>query len=191
MCIRDRAASNPMPENPYQWSDSTVENILANRQYTGCAVNFATTTVSYKVHKTVYRPPEEQQIIPDMQEPIISEKQWLRVQELREHRRRPTKTGRTSLFSGLVYCPDCGAKLHFAAAKSITRNQEHFRCSNYKSGRGKCTVHFIRDVVLERIAVSYTHLPMGKVPPSCVAVNCDIIHIMLHSIGQNFRREMP
>ena len=146
-----RAASNPMPENPYQWSDSTVENILANRQYTGCAVNFATTTVSYTVHKTVYRPPEEQQIIPDMQDPIISEKQWLRVQELREHRRRPTKTGRTSLFSGLVYCPDCGAKLHFAAAKSITRNQEHFRCSNYKSGRGKCTVHFIRDVVLERI----------------------------------------
>ena len=54
-----RAANNPMPENPYQWSDSTAQNILANRQYTGCAVNFATTTVSYKVHKTVYRPPEK------------------------------------------------------------------------------------------------------------------------------------
>ena len=33
-----------------------------------------------------------------------------------------SKTGRTSLFSGLVYCPDCGAKLHFSAAKSMTRN---------------------------------------------------------------------
>lgn len=33
----------------------------------------------------------------------------------------------------------------------MTRNQEHFRCSNYKSGRGECTVHYIRDVVLERI----------------------------------------
>ena len=41
--------------------------------------------------------------------------------------------------------------MHFAAAKSLTRNQEHFRCSNYKSGRGSCTVHFIRDVVLEKI----------------------------------------
>ena len=69
------------------------------------------------------------------------------------HRRRPTKTGRTSLFSGLVYCPDCGAKLHFSAAKSMTRNQEHFRCANYKSGRGNCTVHYIRDVVLERIVL--------------------------------------
>ena len=88
-----------------------------------------------------------------MQEPIISEDVWLRVQELRKNRRRPTATGRTSLFSGLVFCPDCGAKLHFAAAKSITRNQEHFRCSNYKSGRGTCTTHYIRDVVLEKIVL--------------------------------------
>lgn len=140
-------------QNPYAWDQKTVVGILENRQYTGCAVNFKTTTVSYKVHKTVYRPQEEQQIIPDMQEPIISEEEWLRVQELREHRRRPTKTGRTSLFSGLVYCPDCGAKLHFCAAKSLKRNQEFWRCSNYKDGRGKCQIHFIRDVVLERIVL--------------------------------------
>lgn len=86
-----------------------------------------------------------------MQEPIISEEKRLRVQELRSHKRRLTATGRTSLFSGLVYCADRGAKLHFAAAKSMTRNQEHFRCSNYKSGRGNCTIHYIRDVVLEKI----------------------------------------
>lgn len=141
------------PDNPFHWDQKTDVGILENRQYTGCAVNFKTTTVSYKVHKTVYKPKEEYQIIPDMQEAIISEEQWLRVQELREHRRRPTKTGRTSLFSGLVYCYDCKSKLHFAAAKSMTRNQEHFRCSNYKSGRGECTVHYIRDVVLERIVL--------------------------------------
>lgn len=140
-------------QSPYAWDQKTVVGILENMQYTGCAVNFKTTTVSYKVHKTIYKPKEEHQIIPDMQEAIISEEQWLRVQELREHRRRPTKTGRTSLFSGLVYCYDCKAKLHFAAAKSITRNQEHFRCSNYKSGRGECTIHYIRDIVLEKLVL--------------------------------------
>ncbi len=134
-----------------KWDTKTVVNILENRQYTGCAVNFKSTTVSYKVHKVIHNDVEDYQIIPNMQEPIISEDVWLRVQELREHRRRNTATGRTSLFSGLVYCADCGAKLHFAAAKSISRNQEHFRCSNYKSGRGECTVHYIRDVVLEEI----------------------------------------
>ncbi len=148
-----RKHAQKAPANPYAWDQKTVVGILENRQYTGCAVNFKTTTVSYKVHKTIYKPKEEYQIIPDMQEAIISEEQWLRVQELREHRRRPTKTGRTSLFSGLVYCPDCGAKLHFSAAKSMTWNQEHFRCANYKSGRGNCTIHYIRDVVLERIVL--------------------------------------
>lgn len=56
-----------------------------------------------------------------------------------------------SMFSGAAYCPDCGAKLHFNAAKSMTRNQEHFRCSNYKSGCGECAAHYIRDVVLEAV----------------------------------------
>lgn len=146
-----RTHAQKVPSDYCKWDQKTVVGILENRQYTGCAVNFKSTTVSYKVHKKIHNATEDYQIIPNMQEPIISEEQWLRVQELRKHRRRPTATGRASLFSGLVYCADCGAKMHFAAAKSLTRNQEHFRCSNYKSGRGSCTVHFIRDVVLEKI----------------------------------------
>lgn len=146
-----RTHAQKVPSDYCKWNQKTVVGILENRQYTGCAVNFKSTTVSYKVHKKIHNAKEDYQIIPNMQEPIISEEQWLRVQELRKHRRRPTATGRTSLFSGLVYCADCGAKMHFAAAKSLTRNQEHFRCSNYKSGRGECTVHYIRDVVLEKI----------------------------------------
>ena len=146
-----RAASNASPVNPYLWSDSSIENILANRQYTGCAVNFITTTVSYKVHKTIYNPVEEQQVIPNMQEPIISEELFDRVQELRSHKRRNTKTGRASLFAGLLFCPDCGAKLHFCAAKSLKPNQEFYCCANYNSGRGTCKIHYIRNVVLEQI----------------------------------------
>ena len=146
-----RTHAQKVPSDYCKWDQKTVVGILENRQYTGCAVNFKSTTVSYKVHKKIHNATEDYQIIPNMQEPIISEEQWLRVQELRKHRRRPTATGRTSLFSGLVFCADCGAKMHFAAAKSLTRNQEHFRCSNYKSGRGSCTVHFVRDVVLEKI----------------------------------------
>lgn len=109
------------------------------------------TTVSYKVHKVIERPKEEYQVIPDTQEAIISENIWLRVQELRKNKRRNTATGRKSLFSGLVYCSDCGAKLHFCAAKSLKKNQEFFRCANYKDGRGSCSIHFIQDVVLETI----------------------------------------
>ena len=139
--------------NPYAWDQKTVAGILVNQQYTGCTVNFMTTTVSYKVHKTVHKPKDEWQIIPNTQPAIIDEDTWKRVQELREHRIRPTATGRTSLFSGKVFCADCGSKLHFCAAKSLNANQEHYRCSNYKSGRGSCQIHFIRNVVLEKIVL--------------------------------------
>jgi len=89
--------------------------------------------------------------MPNAQEAIIDENTWLRVQELRKNKRRPTATGKTSLFSGLVFCADCGSKLHFCAAKSLKANQEFFRCANYKSGRGECTIHYIRNVALEQI----------------------------------------
>ena len=148
-----RKHSQKVPLNPYNWDQATVVGILENRQYTGCAVNFKSTTVSYKVHKVIHNPVDQQQIIPNMQEPIISEEVWLRVQELRENRRRNTATGRTSLFSGLVFCPDCGAKLHFCASKSLKPNQEFFRCANYKDGRGTCKIHYIRNVVLEKIVL--------------------------------------
>lgn len=146
-----KKTSNPMPANIYGWRDSSIEHILENRQYTGCTVNGKSTTVSYKVHKVIEIPKEEYQVIPDTQEAIISENIWLRVQELRKNKRRNTATGRKSLFSGLVYCADCGAKLHFCAAKSLKKNQEFFRCANYKDGRGSCSIHYIRDVVLETI----------------------------------------
>lgn len=146
-----RATRNPVPINPYLWASDAVKHILENRQYTGCAVNFKSTTVSFKVHKKIYNSVEEQQIIPNMQEPIISEELFDRVQELRSHKRRNTKTGRKSLFAGLLYCPDCGAKLHFCAAKSLKLNQEFYRCANYNSGRGTCDIHYIRNVALEQI----------------------------------------
>ena len=135
----------------YAWTTSSIEHILANRQYTGCTVNFKTTLVSYKVHKTVHNPEEEWQIIPNTQEAIIDEDTFNRVQELRDGRRRNTATGRESLFSGLLYCADCGSKLYFCAAKSIKPHQEFHRCSAYKESRGTCSIHFIREVVLREM----------------------------------------
>lgn len=54
----------------------------------------------------------------------------------------------------MVFCPNCGAKLHFCASKSLKRDQEFFRCANYKNGRGACQIHYIRDVVLQQIVLA-------------------------------------
>lgn len=146
-----KKTSNPMPVNIYHWRENSIVHILENRQYTGCTVNGKSTTVSYKVHKKIEKCQDDYQIIPNTQEAIISKNTWLRMQELRKNKRRNTATGRRSLFSGLVYCADCGSKLHFCTSKSLKKNKEFWRCSSYKDGRGTCTIHFIRDVVLEAI----------------------------------------
>ena len=84
---------------------------------------------------------------------IIDVETFERVQELRRHRRRNTATGRTSLFSGLVCCADCGSKLYFCASKSIKPKQEFHHCSAYKENRGNCSIHYIREVVLKEIVL--------------------------------------
>ena len=139
--------------DPYNWCPETVKHILSNMQYTGCTVNFKFTTVSYKVHKAVYNDSDDWAIIPNTQEPIIDMDTWERVQEIKKHRRRNTATGRESVFSGLVYCGDCHSKMYFCAAKSIKEHQEFFRCSAYKENRGTCSIHYIRNVVLEQLVL--------------------------------------
>ena len=53
------SASHKYPEKPYYWDSSTVAGIIDNRQYTGCTVNFKTTTVSYKVHRVIHKSEDE------------------------------------------------------------------------------------------------------------------------------------
>ena len=85
----------------------------------------------------------------DTQSAIIERGQWERVQALRANKRRPTKTGKTSIFSGLVYCADCGAKLYYCTCNTYRDDsQDHFVCSNYKSNTGSCKIHYIREVTL-------------------------------------------
>ena len=117
-------------------------------------MNFKTYTKSLKFKKRMENPVENQRVFEDTQPAIIEKGQWERVQELRKNKRRPTKTGRTSMFSGLLYCADCGAKLYFCTCNTYKDDsQNHFVCSNYKSNTGSCKIHYIREQVLYRIVL--------------------------------------
>ncbi len=148
-----KPTANKVPSDPYRWCGDTTKRIIDNRQYTGCTINFMSSLISYKVHKRIPNDKSEWQIIPNTQEAIIDETTWERVQELRKSRRRNTATGRESIFSGLVYCADCGSKLYFCASKSITEKQEFYRCAAYKENTGTCSIHYIRDIVLRQLVL--------------------------------------
>ena len=148
-----KATANKTPSDPYRWCGDTTKRIIDNRQYTGCTINFKSSMISYKIHKRLPNDESEWQIIPNTQEAIIDETTWERVQELRKNRRRNTATGRESIFSGLVYCADCGSKLYFCASKSITEKQEFYRCAAYKENTGTCSIYYIRDIVLRQLVL--------------------------------------
>ena len=143
----------PMPERPYHWSNQSIVGILERQEYTGCTCNFKTYSKSYKLKKRIPNEPENMFYLPDTQEAIVSQAQFDRVQELRKNKRRPAKAERQGLFSGLLFCADCGGKLHFATSKSFEGKQDHYVCNNYKSNRGTCTAHYIREDVLREIVL--------------------------------------
>lgn len=144
----------PMPENPYRWSVETIRGILERPEYTGCTVNFKTYSKSHKLKKRLQNAPENYRIFPDTQPAIVDRNVFERVQELRANKRRPAKQAeRQGLFSGLLYCADCGSKLHFATGKNMTPEQDCYRCARYKSNTGDCTMHFIREETLKRFVL--------------------------------------
>ena len=146
-----RIGGYEMPDNPYKWVSDTVSVMLAKPEYLGHTVNFKTYKKSYKSKKSYENPKENQMIFENTHEQIIDLDTWERVQELRKNKRRPTRTGKTNMFSGIVYCADCGEKLYYCTTKYFETRQDHFVCStSRKKSTETCGSHFIRAVVLEQ-----------------------------------------
>ena len=147
-----RNCSKP-PAVPYNWCSATVADILGKQEYCGDTVNFRSTTKSFKNKKKIERPPEEWQIFKDTHPAIVDRETFALVQELRKHRRRPTKNGIVSPFSGLLYCADCGEKLYYSVTNNYKREQAYFFCSSYRKNSEVCSAHYIREKVVEQIVL--------------------------------------
>ena len=130
---------------PYNWNPDTVSVILARQEYVGDTINFRSTTKSFKNKKKIDRPRDEWQIFKDTHPAIIDRETFALVQELRSHRVRPTRTGIISMFSGLIYCEDCGEKLYYSSTNAYKRDQAYFFCSTYRKDSSNCSAHFIRE----------------------------------------------
>lgn len=153
-----RKCAHKMPEVPYKWQSSSIVKMLECREYTGCTVNFKTYTNSVLDKKTRKNPVEKQSVFYGTHEAIIEQEVFDKVQELRQQRHRMTKAGRSSMFSGLVFCADCGKRLYFYTCKSFERRQDYFICSTHRMHSEKCGAHFIRAMVLEELV--WAHIKM-------------------------------
>ena len=146
-----RKTPHQTPENEYRWHESTVAYILEYMEYTGCTVNFKTYTNSIWDKKQRENPMENRKIFYNTHPAIISPEVFDKVQEIRQQRHRRTATGKSNMFSGLVFCNDCKQKLYYSTTSYFEKRQDFFICSTHRANKDKCSGHYIRAVVLEQI----------------------------------------
>ena len=150
---KGRPVTNKPTANPYKWTNETVSRTLERIEYLGHTVNFKTRKQSYKSKKKLWNDPSEWVIFENTQPPIVEESVFLIVQNIRRSRRRPTKMGDMGIFSGLLYCAECGGKMYQCRATNFTEEQKYFICSTYRKGKDLCTTHSIKNVVLHEIVL--------------------------------------
>ncbi len=150
-------------ENSYNWSADTIAGIIEKKEYLGHTVNFKTYKQSYKSKKKCINPEEKHLIFENTHEAIIDVDTWERVQELRKNKRRPTRTGKSNMFSGIAYCADCGQKLYYCTSKYFESRQDHFVCSTSRKGKENCSTHFIRATILEQGVLAHLKYVIGTV----------------------------
>ena len=137
---------------PYNWSTNTVAGILEDETYLGHTINLKSTTLSFKNKKRIERPESEQLRFENTHEALISRQTWEIVQDIRKHKRRRANMAEQNIFSGLVYCLDCGGTMVLHRAHTMDAVKNNFMCSTYKKkGKDVCSGHYIREQELGAI----------------------------------------
>lgn len=135
------------------WSAGTVIRILKNPIYTGVLVQGKETTPSYKVHKRITKDESEWTVIEDSHEAIISKIDFDSVQKVLKCDTRRSPGGKAvGLFSGMLFCGDCGASMVRKTVPAGEKKYVYYVCSAHKQDKS-CSPHRMRDVALEEIVL--------------------------------------
>lgn len=145
----------------HKWASETVRQIVRNEVYIGNMVQGKTGTVSYKNKKLISKPEDEWIRVEGTHEAIISRDVWDTVQSIdrKRVRKNAASDGIRSIFTGLVYCADCGFKMRnhtekFTYKDGTSGRYSSFICGNYaRSGKSACTIHTIYENALEKIVL--------------------------------------
>ena len=156
---RGPAKSKPLnEENRYNWNKATLTRILTRQEYCGDIVNFKTAK-HYRDKRNHYVDRSQWHITENVHEPIISREDFENVQRILADApvKRPNGDGYIHPLSGLMYCKDCGSKMHIRTIRKDGGNRYVTYCSEYAKGKAKhpkChSPHRIDvDIVMENIA---------------------------------------
>ncbi len=158
---RQKGQMDPRRTNN-RWADQTIKNILNNEVYIGNMVQGQHGTISYKNRRMTAKPKEEWIRVDGTHEAIISREVWDTVFSIGQKKVRKSQTadGIRSIFTGLLYCADCGFKMRnhverFTYKDGRPGRYSSFMCGSYtRSGKRACTIHTIYENALTRLVLA-------------------------------------
>ena len=137
---------------PYIWAEKTLYDILARQEYLGHTITAKTYKVSYKSKKTKKNPDDKRYFFPNTHEPIIDEATFELAQKRIATRNRPNTSDEIDIFSGLLYCADCGYKMGLQRGENTPERKHAYLCGTYRNrsrtGAACTTTHYIRKSVI-------------------------------------------
>ena len=128
-----------------RWSPVAVGRILSNPLCKGLVVQGKKERINHKIKKMVVKPEAEQSRYRQEDLALIGEKQFDTMQGLlkKDTRTNPGQEG-TYLFSGILYCPDCGRQMIRRKTSHKGKQTIFYICKTYNVEKS-CTRHSIKE----------------------------------------------
>lgn len=137
-----------------EWSAGMVLRILKNPVYTGVLEQGRVTTPSYQVKKVITKPKEEWAVVEGCHEAIIERCEFDIIQKVLALDTRTGSSGQAvDLFSGMVFCGECGAPMVRKTIPSGKKKYVYYVCSAHKTNKAVCSAHTMRDGALSEITL--------------------------------------
>ncbi len=163
MFYRHKAFGLKIPQGVKNvWNTQTVSQILNNPIYHGHLAQLRQTTVSYKNKKAIKREKDEWVIVRNTHPAIIEESLRLKVEEVESSvkRTKPTSQGEVKPLSGLMYCPECGARMRVVGTNEIIKGKRTgekkwgYNCAAFmQMGKLKCNSKYIQEDIISEIVL--------------------------------------
>ncbi len=147
----------PHPTCIYNWPDKTLYDILTRKEYLGHTITGKSYKVSYKSKKTKKNPEEKLYFFTTPHEALIDEETFDLAQKRIATRHRPTKVETIDIFSGLLFCGECGYKMYLQQGAGTLERKHAYTCGKYRNRirTGEvCTTHYIRKSVLQELVLA-------------------------------------
>ncbi len=137
------------------WSFTSVRNILANRIYTGDTVPFKSHVVRVGSDRVKMLPEEQQQVIPNTHEGIISRELFYQARTVIKSGKKSRPSAPPNPFTSLLVCECCGNRLSKGKPQNknwlcaTRRYAPESRCKDVRINEEKLTQIVLRSITTQ------------------------------------------